>query len=159
MDTDVRQLKLASGEEILCEVVQWQEGDDYEILVRKAMRLIMMENGDGMKYYAFRPWMVYQESSDDLLIINSSHIVGMGFPTDSLMVQWHEAVADMGEMHLVRESEHTEKYGDQQSAVDKMSSRVKSAADKIDDYLERMGGDSASNNVISLDSIRDKTVH
>lgn len=159
MDTDVRQLKLASGEEILCEVVQWQEGDDYEILVRKAMRLIMMENGEGMKYYAFRPWMVYQESSDDLLIINSTHIVGLGFPTDSLMIQWHEAVADMQEMYVVRESEHTEKYGKQVSAEEQMRDRVQSAADKIDDYIERMGGDSASDNVISLDSMRDKTIH
>ena len=159
MDTDVRQLKLASGEEILCEVVQWQEGDDYEILVRKAMRLIMMENGEGMKYYAIRPWMVYQESSDDLLIINSTHIVGLGFPTDSLMIQWHEAVADMQEMYVVRESEHTEKYGKQVSAEEQMRDRVQSAADKIDDYIERMGGDSASDNVISLDSMRDKTIH
>ena len=75
------------------------------------------------------------------------------------MVQWHEAVADMQEMYVVRESEHTEKYGKEISAEEQMRDRVKSAADKIEDYLERMGGDSASNNVISLDSIRDKTIH
>ena len=63
IDVDVRQFKLANGEEILCEVVQWSEHmEEIEILTRKAMRLIMQENGDGFKYYAFRPWMVYQES-------------------------------------------------------------------------------------------------
>lgn len=43
MEDEVRQLKLANGEEILCEVMQWSEGDDFEILVRKAMRLIDQE--------------------------------------------------------------------------------------------------------------------
>ena len=140
MEDEVRQLKLANGEEILCEVMQWSEGDDFEILVRKAMRLIMMENGEGMKYYAFRPWMVYQESGEDLLIINSSHIVGMGFPTRTLMVQYNEAVADMEEMHVVREKEFEEDY--QQPKTMK-----KTNSDKIDDYLSRM--DSGSN-VIDL---------
>lgn len=155
-ETEVRQFKLANGEEILCEVIQWAEGEDFEILVRKAMRLIMMENGDGMKYYAFRPWMVYQESSEDLLIINSTHIVGLGYPTDSLLVQWQEAVADMEQMHLAREEEHNEKYGIKVSAQEQMDSRSKSAVDKIEEYLDRMGGDSASSNVIQFDAKRDK---
>jgi len=140
MEDEVRQLKLANGEEILCEVMQWSEGDEFEILVRKAMRLIMMENGEGMKYYAFRPWMVYQESGEDLLIINSSHIVGMGFPTRTLMVQYYEAVADMQEMHVVREKEFEEDH--QQPKTMK-----KTNSDKIEDYLSRM--DSGSN-VIDL---------
>ena len=156
MDNDIRQLKLASGEEILCEVVQWAEGEDFEILVRKAMRLIMMENPDGMKYYAFRPWMVYQESNEDLLIINSTHVVGMGFPTESLIVQWQEATADMQEMYDAREKEHQEKYG--ATAVEKMGERVRSAADKIEEYMDRRGlTDSGASNVIDLDSKR--TLH
>jgi len=132
-ETEVRQLKLANGEEILCEVVQWAEEEDFEILVRKAMRLIMMESSDGMKYYAFRPWMVYQENGEDLLIINSSHIVGMGFPTRSLIVQYYEAVHDMIDMHVQREKEFDEDHPTEQVKRDK----------KMEDYLNRM--DSGSN--------------
>ena len=146
---ETRQLKLANGEEILCEVVQWAEGEDFEILVRRAMRLIMMENGEGMKYYAFRPWMVYQQSGDDLLIINSSHIVGMGFPTRTLLVQYHEAVADMREMHVQREQEFEQEFGEPK--------RMRKSVDKIEDYLSRM--DSGSNVIDMMSHLSKDTVH
>ena len=144
---ETRQLKLANGEEILCEIVQWAEGDDFEILVRKAMRLIMMESSDGMKYYAFRPWMVYQENGEDLLIINSSHIVGMGFPTRTLLVQYHEAVHDMIDMHVQREKEFDEDHPTEQVKRD----------NKIEDYLNRM--DSGSNVIDMMTHLSKDTVH
>jgi hypothetical protein len=144
---EIKQFKLANGEEILCEVLQWEDADDIEILARKAMRLVMMENQEGVKYYAFRPWMVYQENNDDLIIINTTHIVGMGFPTRSLLIQYDEACADMDEMHTQREFEYDQKYGlSTEQRLNKDAS-----GDKIDDYLQRMGlHDSASNNVINL---------
>jgi|TARA_R110000803_G_scaffold34404_3_gene75120 hypothetical protein len=159
VEMEVKQFKLSSGEEILAEVVQWQDDDDIEVLIRKAMRLVMMENEEGFKYYAFRPWMVYQESNDDLIILLATHIVGIGFPTDSLLVQWDEAVADMKDMHAAREQEYADKHGDPEnglSATEKMESRAVTASDKIDDYIERMNSDSASNNVIQFNS---KKIH
>ena len=145
IDADVRQFKLANGEEILCEVVQWSEHmEEIEILTRKAMRLIMQENGDGFKYYAVRPWMVYQESDEDLIILNSNHVVGIAFPTRTLLLQYYEAVADMNEMHNVRETEYEEEH--------RVTASKK--GDKIDDYLSRM--DSGSN---VIDMFSDKKLH
>jgi hypothetical protein len=116
--------------------------EEIEILTRKAMRLIMQENGDGFKYYAFRPWMVYQESDEDLIILNSNHVVGIAFPTRTLLLQYYEAVADMSDMHRVRESEYEEEH-------------VRpTKGDKIDDYLSRM--DSGSN---VIDMFSDKKLH
>lgn len=157
---EVRQFKLASGEEILCEIVQWDEQGEIEILTRKAMRLIMQENGEGFKYYAFRPWMVYQECGEDLVVVNANHIVGIGFPTRSLLVQYYDAVADMEEMHITREIEYEETYGalkQPKTATERMQENIKNAEsrDKIDEYLERMV-DSASNNIIQFDS---KKIH
>ena len=140
--SDIRQFKLTNGEEILCEVIQWQEEEEVEILIRKAMRLIMTENEEGVKYYAFRPWMVYQEGSEDIIIINSTHIVGLGYPTNSLLVQWNEAVKDMEEMYDAREREHDEKYGDDPEDM----------VTTTDNHSEMMYGDSSSNNIIQFDS-------
>ena len=76
----------------------------------------------------------YVYSSDSsLLIINSSHIVGMGFPTRSLIVQYYEAVHDMIDMHVQREKEFDEDHPTEQVKRDK----------KMEDYLNRM--DSGSN--------------
>lgn len=150
---EIKQFKLTNGEEILCEVLQWEDHGDIEILVRKAMRLILLENHEGVKYYAFRPWMVYQENNDDLIIINTDHIVGMGYPTRSLLIQYNEACADMDEMHNQREMEYEEKYGKESrmSASEKMQQNSEVAGDKLEAYIERMGMyDSGSSNVISI---------
>lgn len=111
-DADLRQLKLSSGEEIVCEVVQWSDQNiDLELVVRKAMRLVMQETMDGsaIKYYSFRPWMVYQESADDLLIINANNVVGIAFPPETLIVQYMEAADEMIRQNNDREIEHNKK--------------------------------------------------
>lgn len=111
-DADLRQLKLSSGEEIVCEVVQWSDQNiDLELVVRKAMRLVMQETMDGtaIKYYSFRPWMVYQESQDDLLIINANNVVGIAFPPETLIVQYMEAVDEMIRQNADREKEHNKR--------------------------------------------------
>lgn len=137
--TDLRQFKLTSGEEIVCEVLQWDDNTEIEIVVKKAMRLVMQESVDGVKYYSFRPWMVYQESADDILVINGNQVVGIGFPPDTLLVQYFEAVEEMHRMNLDRETEYNKSFSTKSSAKKDM--------DKLDRYLKNM--DSGSN-VISM---------
>ena len=120
-DSDLRQLKLASGEEIVCEIFQWNDQNiDLEIVVRKAMRLVMQETMDGtaIKYYSFRPWMVYQESQDDLLIINTNNVVGIAFPPETLIVQYMEAVDEMIRQNADREKEHRRKMTPRRPSLD-----------------------------------------
>ena len=50
-ELEYRQFKLTSGEEIVCEVMEWNDEAEVEILVRKAMRLTLIEMGDGTKFY------------------------------------------------------------------------------------------------------------
>ena len=35
----LRQFKLSSGDEIVCEVIQWQNEEELELIVRKPMRI------------------------------------------------------------------------------------------------------------------------
>ena len=37
--TDFRQFKLSNGDEIICEIVQWPEDSEEEMIIRKAMEL------------------------------------------------------------------------------------------------------------------------
>lgn len=147
MEKELRQFKTTSGEEVVCEVMQWNDGYESEILVRKAMKLVLQESPDGIKYFSFRPWMVYQEHPDDIIVLNLNNIVGIGFPPDTLVVQYNAAVQDMAEMNLTREQEFSQTF------EEKAEKRMK-FKDKIDEYLSRM--DSGSN---VIDLFDPKRVH
>ncbi len=140
-ELEYRQFKLSSGEEIVCEVLEWNDEAEVEILVRKAMRLILVEQGDGVKFYSFRPWMVYQENPDDILILNVNMVVGIGFPPDTLLKQYLEAVTEMGKMNDVREQEFAESVAEEIALTQN--------ADKIERYLDTM--DSGSNVIDMFD--------
>ena len=133
---EVRQFKLASGDEILCEIIQWQDPEGIEICIRKAMKLVMNEGLDGVKYYSFRPWMIYQENADDIIILSASMVMGIGFPVESLLYQYYEAVEDMHQMSLVRDEEHMKKIGaDKDSKIQKTVKEVNKTAKNLQDYL------------------------
>lgn len=141
---DLRQFKLTSGEEIVCEIVQWNDNMELEIVVRKAMRLVMQEGTEGVKYYSFRPWMVYQESEEDLMIINGNNVVGIGFPPEVLLVQYFEAVEEMFRMNIDRVSEY-------------VKTAPKTTEQKLDQYLKtNLSLDSGSN---VIDMFDPKKIH
>jgi hypothetical protein len=59
---EIRQFKLANNDEIMCEVVEYHEDDD-AIVIRKTMKMVQMDNmANGTRYYAFRPFMMYQHT-------------------------------------------------------------------------------------------------
>ena len=158
---EIRQFKVASGEEIVCEVVQWNNEEELELVVRKAMKLVMGETESGIKYYSFRPWMVYQENPEDYIILNGNHVVGIAYPPDSLLKQYHEAVDEMEQMYRQREKEHKKsKTDDTYLSVDKINELTKAVmkeAQSIEDYLENLSGDSGSN-ILQFDPSK-KIIH
>ena len=79
--TEFRQFKLVNGDEIIAEVVQWNEEDTIEILIRKSMKLVYVDDYEsGSRYYHFRPWMLLQESSEEIMVLNADHILAEGTP-------------------------------------------------------------------------------
>ena len=147
---EVRQFKLASGDEILCEILQWQDQEGIEICIRKAMKLVMNEGDDGVKYYSFRPWMIYQENSEDIIILSASMVIGIGFPVESLLYQYYEAVEDMHQMSVVRDAEHMKKVGadNKGSKIQQTIKEINKTAKNLQDYLS--GDSSGPGNVIPL---------
>ena len=149
---EIRQFKLASGEEIVCEIMQWHNEEELEIVVRKPMKLVMGEMETGVRFYSFRPWMVYQENPEDFIILNGHHVIGIAFPPDSLIKQYDEAVVEMAIMHEQREKEYNEQNQITSDDVKKMTKSVKASAKGLDDYLRSLrAGDSDFNNVIQFD--------
>lgn len=86
----IRQIKFTNGEEILCNVMEW----DDELLVKDAMRIEAVGRGN-QKFYVFRPWLHYQESPYNIISIQSEHITAVADPNTHLKDQYFDAVHDM----------------------------------------------------------------
>lgn len=103
------QFKLSNGDEIICQVIDEPEGEDINIVVRHAMKIITEDKDNGYRYYSFRPWMVYQDHKDFMQLINYTHIVGEAKPSPLLLEQYNKAVQIEQENASTREEEILEK--------------------------------------------------
>ena len=85
MSKDIRQIKLSNGDEIICEVLLWNNEETDAILARHAYIIVTVENAElGMRYFTFRPWMTYMDDPSKVLNLNSALIVGECIPTGLL---------------------------------------------------------------------------
>ena len=89
---EIRQFKLANNDEIMCEVVEYHEEDD-AIVIRRTMKMVQMDNmANGTRYYAFRPFMMYQMTKEAFQIINCGHIISEANPNQDLILEYFKAI-------------------------------------------------------------------
>lgn len=159
---EIRQFKLASGEEIVCEIITWNNEEELELVIRKAMKLVMGEIESGVKYYSFRPWMVYQENPEDFVVLNGNHVVGIGYPPDSLILQYDEAVDEMAKMYEDRQKEHRAKKGNEYKSAEEINELTKSllkTTEDLEGYVESLNDKDSSSNVISMFDFNKDNMH
>ncbi len=91
--TDLKQFKLTNDEEIICEVMQWDDPENPAMVVRGAMRIIAAEDFNrGVRFYAFRPWMVFNDNPEELQILNAGHIIGEMTPSKGLVNHYTKTI-------------------------------------------------------------------
>lgn len=155
---ELRQFKLANGDEIVCEIIQWHNEEELELVIRKPMKLAFGEYEHGVRYYAFRPWMVYQENPEELIILNGNHVVGICEPSGPLITQYKEALDEMSKAYVERMEQHEEEMKDK--------SKYKNMTDKLKEFLKQANEeakvvssvDSSDNNVLQFDPSK-RTLH
>lgn len=92
--SNYRQLKLASGEEIICDIIQYADEENAAMIVRAALKILASERPDGFRYYALRPWMIYCEDMNQLLSINADQLIGETIPSGELLKQYKMTVKE-----------------------------------------------------------------
>lgn len=98
------QFKLTNGDEIIAEVVEEPDDDGVNLVVRKAMQIYPIESSDtGYRYYAFKPWMIYQIRTGFVQLLNYTHIIGEAKPDLELLSEYHKALEQ--EMKTAEEKE------------------------------------------------------
>lgn len=93
MTGEIKQFKLTNDDEIICEVVEWDDDDSSSIIVRRALKIINVEDfAKGVRFFAFRPWMLFNDNPDELQTINSGHIIGEMNPADKVIHKYMTSV-------------------------------------------------------------------
>ena len=135
-----RQMKLASGEEIVGDVYQWNDETHDEIVIKNAMRLNLYEGPTGDKFFSFRPWMVYQENEEDLIVLLSQHVVSIAVPSEPLLIQYRYAVDNMQSAGKERlEGLHKDMSLEQLQEFTKNTlDKIRNTEKDLQDYLEEI---------------------
>lgn len=104
--SSVKHLKLVTGEELVCELMS-ETGDS--IVIRNALSLIEKDLSSGDKYYAFKTFMVYQDSPQNVIIIFFDKIMSIAVPTEEMQRQYTGAIAEMRDYNEAQELKQQER--------------------------------------------------
>lgn len=102
---ELRQFKFANNEEVICEVLEWNSEDDDLIVVRKAMKIISIDDPmEELRYYTFKPWISMNNDPDLIQTVNSYHIVAENIPSEMAKKTYYEIINEMRK--FAEEQEH-----------------------------------------------------
>ena len=90
--SSIKHLKLVTGEELVCELV---EETQESFIVRNALSLMPKTMNDGTKYFAFKTFMVYQDTPLNVIMVFSDKVMGIAVPADEMITQYKNALSEM----------------------------------------------------------------
>ena len=126
----IKQFKLTNDEEIICEVLETETGDNTAILVRGALRVIESQDFErGIRFFGFKPWMSFNDDPKILQTINSGHIIGEITPEERLIKIYVDTIKEINEVKSKRKKFNVN-VNDLQSAMDNMTD------EELDAYLD-----------------------
>ena len=126
----IKQFKLTNDEEIICEVLETETGDNTAILVRGALRVIESQDFErGIRFFGFKPWMSFNDDPKILQTINSGHIIAEITPEERLIKIYVDTIKEINEVKSKRKKFNVN-VNDLQSAMDNMTD------EELDAYLD-----------------------
>lgn len=90
--SSIKHLKLITGEELICNLIE--ESSD-NLVVNNALSLMEKTLEDGTKFYAFKTYMVYQDTPQNVIMIFTDKIVSLALPTPEMVAQYGNAIKEM----------------------------------------------------------------
>jgi replicative DNA helicase len=105
MTADIKQLKLTNNDEIICEIVQYADDENIDIVVRKCMKIITVDDyGNSIRYYTFKPWITFQDDLDDLSVLNSVHVISETKPSATVLHHYAAALIETDKINKLKTS-------------------------------------------------------
>ena len=146
----VKQFKLTNNDEIVCEVHQWNDEENDDIIIKKALKIVSVEDYTrGIRFFALRPWMSFQDDPDYLHSLNSSHIIVTSAPTKHMLKYYNTCLkAIKGEM-----AKGPLKRKGIWASLDEVNEQTKHLSDEeVDDWLDEKYGRFAQDDISDSDS-------
>ena len=92
MSSSIKHLKLITGEEVICEVLDETTGS---IIVNNAMSLMQNTLKTGEKFFTFKTYMVYQDTPTNVIVIFTDKIMSLAQPVKEMLDQYNTALKEM----------------------------------------------------------------
>lgn len=149
----IKQFKLTNDDEVICEVLEWDEPDNSAILMRGALKVIEEQDFDKrIRFFGFRPWMAFTDDPAMLQTLNAAHIIGESTPDDKLLNIYAETITDLKNA-LTKNPKVDISVNELQDAVSTLTS------EELDDYLSERLVDEVYDPKFLQDSADPKIIH
>ena len=94
-EEEIIHLKLSSGEEVLCEIIQWDDEHNATILVKNAFEIVFLQSPTGaMRLCTLRPFMVGQVEEGYNIALNGDMITAQASPTREILDNYRETLEE-----------------------------------------------------------------
>ena len=133
--SSVKHLKLVTGEELVCELMS-ETGDS--IVISNALSLIEKDLSTGDKYYAFKTFMVYQDSPQNVIIIFFDKVMSVAVPTEEMQRQYTEAIKEMKEYNESQELKNQDDEWENDLSLEEFLNEMDRGNDFMDSDVEGM---------------------
>ena len=98
MTNVITQFKLTNSDEIICEIVEWNNEEQDDVIISKAMRIVeQLDATNGVKYYIFKPFMTFQSEEETTQLLNSTHIISQAKPSMALLEYYNSSLKAQSE--------------------------------------------------------------
>lgn len=139
IDLALKQFKMSNDDEIICEVLEWNNEENDAVIVRNVMRVVHVEDFEkSIRFYAFRPWMTFMDDPDELHTINSGHIIAEVSPSSEIIKHYIKALRDVQESRRLRKKKVSASLDD---IAEKMSDMDEDEFEMYLDQLAEIAGD------------------
>lgn len=137
IDRAFKQFKMSNDDEVICEVLEWNNEENDALIVRSAMKLVNVEDFEkGIRFYAFRPWMVYIDDPDVLHTVNAHHIISEVDPSDEIITQYKKAIKELKNNIKLKRKKPS-------ASLDEMTKLMADMdEDEFDHYLDQIASES-----------------
>ena len=98
---NIKQIKMADGSEVVCEIMEELEED---VVIRFPLKISRIDVDQERSYYLFKPWMTYVEKSDHYVTVNAYHMMAATIPSVEIMEQYETAIERIEKIKKIEES-------------------------------------------------------
>jgi hypothetical protein len=133
IDLTLKQFKMSNDDELICEVLEWNNEENDALIVRNVLKVVNVEDFEkGIRFYAFRPWMVFIDDPDELHTINSQHIISEVNPSPDIITQYIKAIKELKNNIKLKRKKPS-------ASLDEMSSRMMDMdEEEFESYLDEI---------------------